>query len=338
MSIAGKISSKIPHDYPYLNARVRAKGAQLLDRNDYESLMKMEANGIARKMEEGQYGREINELGSILEGTELVETALKRNAARTLSDLVEMSPASLSKTLEVYFRRYDIENMKKILRLKDQNEEFEKIFSPGFKYSEDDLKELFDKEFDEIITSIEFDGLVEYEDYLGKEMSLQEFEKSIDQAYFDELRKLANRTGNRKLEDFIRTELEYENLRIVLRLKKYGVGSKEIRERCFHPDSTDTVEACTDAEDFEECMEILRGSDWNINGVEELEELEHRLKVSRLENALKTLRTSPLGLAPVMAFAVAKMVEVENLRIIVQSKATGLQSDEKIRENLVISE
>ena len=174
--------------------------------------------------------------------------------------------------------------------------------------------------------------------YLNEEMGLQEFEKSIDQAYFDELRKLANRTGNKKLEDFVRTELEYENLRIVLRLKKYGVESKEIRERCFHPDSTKTVEACTDAEDFQECLRILRDSNWSTNGVDELEELEHRLEVSRLEKALKTLRTSPLGLAPVMAFAVAKMVEVENLRIIVQSKATGTQSEEKIRENLVISE
>jgi len=338
MSIAGKISSKIPKDYPYLNARVRAKGAQLLEKSDYESLMKMEANGIARKLEEGQYGREINELGSILDGTELVETALKRNAARTLSDLVEMSPASLSKTLEVYFRRYDIENIKKILRLKDQNEEFDRITSPGFKYSEKDLKELFEKDFSEIISSVEFDGLVDYTDYLNKEMNLQELEKSIDQAYFDELKKLARQTGNRKLEDFVRTELEYENLRIVLRLKKYGVENEQIRERCFHPDSTSTVEACTEAEDFDECMEILRDSNWDTNGVEELEELEHRLEVARLEKSLKTLRTSPLGLAPVMAFAVAKMVEVENLRIMVQSKATGIQSEEKIRENLVIAE
>ena len=139
-----------------MNARIRAKGAQLLDRNDYENLLKMEANGIARKLEEGQYSREINELGSILDGTELVETALKRNAARTLSDLVEMAPASLSKTLEVYFRRYDIENIKKILRLKNRGEDFERITSPGFKYSEQDLKELYEKDFDEIIRSVEF--------------------------------------------------------------------------------------------------------------------------------------------------------------------------------------
>ena len=337
MSIAGKISSKIPRDYPYLNARVRAKGAQLLDRNDYESLMKMEANGIARKLEEGQYSKEINELGSILDGTELVETALKRNAARTLSDLVEMAPASLSKTLEIYFRRYDIENIKKILRLKNRGEDFERIASPGFKYSEQNLKELYEKDFDEIIRSVEFEGLINYNNYLNGDMSLEEFEKNIDQAYFDELETLANKTGNKKLEVFIKTELEYENLSIVLRLKRYGVEADEIRERCFHCDSTKLVEACTDAEDFEECLKLLEKSNWDTGGVDDLEELEHRLEVSRLEKALKTLRTSPLGLAPVMAFALAKMVEVENLRVMVQSKATGIQDEETLRDNLVIA-
>lgn len=338
MNLTERVSAKIPRDYPYLNARVRAKGAQLFDRNDYESFLKMEANGIARQLEEGQYSREVNELGSLLDGAELVETALKRNAARTLSDLVEMSPKSLEKILNVYFRRYDIENLKKILRLKDQGEAFERVTTPGFKYSEEDLEQLFEEDFDAIIEAVEFDGLVDYSDYIDGEMSLKEFEKSIDQAYFDELEELAEMTGNAKLEAFIRKELEYQNLGVVLRLKKYGVDSSEIRDRCYHADSSKLVEACTDAVDFEECIDILRDSEWDIGAGEKLEEVEHRLEVSRLRNALKTLRTAPLGLAPVMAFAVAKMVEVENIRIIVQSKATGVQGEEEIRKNLVIAE
>lgn len=334
-----KISESIPRDYPYLNARVSSKGAQLLDRNDYGSLLKMEANGIARKLEEGQYSREINELGSRLDGTELVETALNRNTSRVLSDIVEMSPENMKRILEVYLRRYDIESLKRILQLKKQGKAFEELESTGFEYTEDKLESLFEKDFNEIIASIQFDrSLIDYSEYLNEDMELKEFECAIDQAYFDELEELADITGNRKLEDFLRNELEYENLRIVLRLKKYDVSTEEIRDRCFNADSSNLVEKCTDAENFEECMKLLEASDWDTGSSRTLEDIEHRLKVSRLRHALKTLRTEPLGLAPIMAFILAKMVEVENLRILVQAKETGVQTEDEIRENLVIAE
>lgn len=334
-----KISENIPRDYPYLNARVSSKGAQLLDNSDYESLLKMEANGIARKLEEGQYSTEINELGSKLDGTELVETALKRNSSRILSDLVEMSPESMERILKVYLRRYDIESLKRILQLKKHDKAFEELKSPGFDYTEDELESLFEKDFKEIIASIKFDrSLIDYSEYLEPDMELDEFESAIDQAYFDELEELAEITGNKKLEDFIRSELEYENLRIVLRLKKYGVESDKIREKCFNTDSSTLVKECTDAEDFEQCIKLLKASKWDTGSSESLEEIEHRLKVSRLRKALKTLKIETLGLAPIMAFTLAKMVEVENLRIIVQAKETGAQTEDEIRENLVIAE
>ena len=330
------ILNKIPKDYPYLNARVRAKGAQLLDRNDYESLLKMEANGIARKLEEGQYSREINELGSRLDGTELVETALQRNATRTLKDLIDESSEGLEKVLKVYFRRYDIESLKEVLRAKNQGEELGTIKAPGFDYPVKRLEKLFEKEFEEIIEEIEFDGLVDYTDYISGDQTLQEFEKSIDQAYFDELEKLADKTGNSRLKKFLRKELEYENLRIVIRLKKYDISPDEIRGKCFNPEASKLVKACIEAESLEEALDLIQSSKWDIGDADEVEEVEHQLKVSRLRSSLKTLKTAPLGLAPIMSFAVAKMVEVENLRMMVQAKSTGAQDSEKIRENLVI--
>ena len=331
------ILNKIPKDYPYLNARVRAKGAQLLDRNDYESLLKMEANGIARKLEEGQYSREINELGSKLDGTELVETALQKNATRTLKDLIDESSEGLEKILKVYFRRYDIESLKKVLRAKNQGESLGMIEAPGFDYPVKRLEKLFEKDFEEIIEEIEFEGLIDYSDYISGDQSLQEFEKSIDQAYFDELEKLAEKTGNARLKKFLKKELEYENLRIVIRLKRYDIGPEEIRDRCFNPEASKLVKACIKAEDFEEALNLIRDSNWEIEDAEEVEEVEHQLEVSRLRSSLKDLKTAPLGLAPIMSFAVAKMVEVENIRMMVQAKATGAQTVEQIRGNLVIS-
>ncbi|EHK00557.1 putative RNA-processing protein, partial [Candidatus Haloredivivus sp. G17] len=51
-------------DYPYMYARTSAKKAKLYKERDYEKLLKMDVNEISRKMEEGEYSKEINEFGS----------------------------------------------------------------------------------------------------------------------------------------------------------------------------------------------------------------------------------------------------------------------------------
>ncbi|MFB6241643.1 MAG: V-type ATPase subunit [Candidatus Nanosalina sp.] len=332
-----KLASFIQKDYPYMNARVSAKGAKLLDRSDYENLLKMEPNEIARKLEEGEYKEEINELGSYLDGVELVETALRMNAARTLSDLVEMSPESLKGVLKIYMRRYELQNLKRLLRAKEAGRELElkTDIVPGSAYTVKELEELAEKDYEDIIEEISFDGLVDYQDHLQDAEELTEVEKALDQAYLDELNTLAGKTGSLKLSRFVREEIEYENLRIILRLKRYGVDESEIREKIFRNGGGITEEVLN-SNSFEDALEVLQESDWDIDTESDLEEIEHQLDVKRLRKARSTLRSSPLGIAPIMAYIVAKMIEVKNLRTMIQAKATGIQSNEEIRKNLVI--
>jgi V/A-type H+-transporting ATPase subunit C len=332
-----KLASFIQRDYPYMNARVSAKGAKLLDRSDYENLLKMDPNEIARKLEEGEYQEEINELGSHLDGVELVETALQMNAANTLVELAEMGPESLKNVLEIYTRRYDLQNLKRILRAKKAGREVElKTFTPGFAYSREELQELAEKDFKQIIEDVSFDGLVDYQEYLEDVEELTEVEKALDQAYLDELDTLADRTGSFKLSNFVKEEIEYENLRIILRLKKYGVDESEIRDKTFRNGRGITEEVLA-AEDLEDAIKVLEESDWEIEPSSSLEEIEHQLDVHRLRKARSTLRSSPLGVAPIMAYIVAKMIEVKNLRTMIQAKATEIQTNEEIRNNLVMS-
>lgn len=333
-----RLARFIQKDYPYVNARVSAKGAKLLDRSDYENLLKMEPNEIARRLEEGEYKEEINELGSHLDGVELVETALQMNAANTLVHLTEMSPESLQKVLEIYTRRYDIQSLKRILRAKKAgDEEFTKTLTPGATYSIEELEELAEKDFDQIVDEIEFEGTVDYQEYLEEAEELTEIEKALDQAYIDELSNLSKNTGSLKLSGFVKDEIEYENLRIILRLKKYGVDEEDIREKVFSHSSNSIVEDVLDTESFEDAVEVLQDSDWEIDPSSDLEEIEHQLDVHRLRKARTTLSSSQLGIASIMAYIVAKMIEVKNLRTMIQAKATGIQSNEEIRENLVIS-
>ena len=325
-------------DYPYVTTRVRVRGTKLLDRNDYDNLLKMGPNEISRKLEEGQYEEEINELGSQLEGVPLVESALELNAATTLKELVELCPEGLAEVLQVYIRRYELQSIKRILRWKKtgEKESIRPDLVPGITYDLEDLERLSEKSYDEILQDIEFDGLVDYQSYLEGKEDIKDVEKSLDQAYFDELQKLSDKVGSRDFSEFIKAELEYENLRIILRLKKYGVEREEIEQKIFKDGFSDLVEKSLDAENLDELKEVLEDSKWNVDVTKDVEEIEHGLDVERLRNARKNLRGSPLGVVPIVAYVVAKMTEVKNLRTLIQAKATGIQSDEEIRENLVI--
>lgn len=334
-----KLSGKIQRDYPYVNARVSAKGAKLLGNSDYEKLLKMEPNEISRRLEEGEYKKEINELGSEMSGVPLVEAALKKNASRTLTKLVEMSPGKLEEFLKLYIRRYDIENLKKLFRTMASDEEKdieEEIVAPGLEYPVERLKNLSEMEFSEAMDSISFEGGINYEKHLESVETVKELEKALDQAYFHELEELEEKTGNRKMKNLLKSELEYENLRIILRLKKYNIDQEEIIERIFTDKPKGIVEEALQAENLEEVYQILSDSKWEVRRGDNLEEVEHSLDVSRLRRARRNLRTSPLGPAPVIAYVIAKMVEVKNLRTLIQAKATGLMDTDEIRNNLVI--
>lgn len=339
MKLASITSRFLSKDYPYMNARVSAKGAKLLTRQDYEQLLKIEPNEIARRLEEGGYSEEINALGSKLEGVQLVEAALRNNLANTMKELAEISPESLEKIIGVYTRRYDITAYKRLLRWKKsgQEEDLDAVISPGHSISNKRIHELSEKTVEEVIEEISFDSEIDYSKKLQDAESIEEIENALDEAYFTELKKTAVETGNTPFIKFVEREIEYENLTTVLRLKKNNVGEEEIRERLIQADISDLVEEAVGTSDFEELVELLKESDMGISS-DSLEEIEHELDVTRLENALRSMKTEVMGLTSVIAYILAKTVEVRNLRMLIQAKSTDLQDEEKIRENLVMTE
>lgn len=326
-------------DYPYMNARVSAKGAKLLDRQDYEQLIKMESNEIARRLEEGSYGEEINALGSQLEGTQLVEAALRNNMYREMSQLIEISPNGLKEIIETYIRRIDVTAYKRLIRWKksEGDEELWAVVAPGYRLSKERIEELSEKELDEIIKEIDLDTEKDYTSEMDASDSIDELENALDTAYFSELLAKAEETGNQHFIKFVESEIEYENIRTVLRLKNHEIDEEIIQKRLIDVGNSKLVENCVNAESFQETLELLADSSWEIEE-DSLENIEHQLQVARRRKARTAMKTESMGLTSVLAYILAKIVEVNNLRMIVQAKATGLQTEEEIRENLVINE
>lgn len=323
-------------------ARVSAKKNKLLDRSDYENLWKMQPNGIARKLEEGDYKREINELGSEHEGVELVELALMKNLSRTMAHLAEISPESLKPVINAYLRRYDILSFKRLLRWKKGGGEnnIDSFLLPVGEYSFEEFKELSEKDFEEICGAIKFpEADVDYCGAIDSSMDIREIERELDKQYYKELKQVSDTIGSKWFDRFVNQELEYENLKIALRLKKYGLEQDEIGEWLVTGEHTDTLEKIIEAEDIEEAIEVVResGKAEDINGDQTLEEIEHSLEIARLNRALRNLHIEPLGATSILGYIIAKITEVKNLRMLIRAKETGIQNIETIKRNLVIA-
>lgn len=314
-------------DYPYMNARIAARRKKLLDEGDYDKMLKMEVNEIARVMEEGDYKSEINDLGADFSGASLIERALNLNMANTFAKLKEISSQEAEPLIQAYLERYDIRNAVRVLRWKrsGQNLSLKHIIYPigTFDMSYEELAEASENEILESLNlDLKSDILTE-----TRSGSLKEVEQKLFESYYSRLIDIAKDSGSKEFEKLVAREYRDHRLEKVLRIIKNG---EEIEGRV--EDSKDLKEI-KDASNFEEAME----SAIELTGVgaDTLEEFEHGLKTRRLEEALKTMHKEPLGLSPVIGYLVAKETEVENLRMISRSKERDRPVLEK--EDLVIA-
>jgi V/A-type H+-transporting ATPase subunit C len=325
----------IQKDYPYMFARVSAKRAKLYDAQDYENLLKMGPNEVSRKMQEGAYKKDVDELGSNYDGVQLAELALAKNLAREMSELAEMSDGKLENVIEIYLRRYDLLTLKRMLRSKESGEDVEDLLVPVGGISTEKIEELSEKSFEEIKSAVAFkDSKVDYQSYLEDTDNLSEIESALDQAYYDELMEMAQ-AGNGTLKKFVTKEVEYENLKIALRLKKYEMPRERIEERLLATENGKIVDEVLSMS-FDEAMRRVT-TELGLDVEQRLEEVEHAIEVHRLESALRMLHTEPLSMGSILGYVVAKITEVKNLRMLLRAKETGIQNQDTIRKQLVLS-
>lgn len=337
MSFSG-LKNKFPKDYPYMYARISAKRAKLLDERDYDDLLKMEPNQIAKRLEEGEYRKEIDQLGARYDGIELVELALNRNLSNTMQELVDMAPKPLSDIIEIYLRRFDIITLKRLLRWKKggSSRDSRDMFIPISRYSFEELSELMEKDFEQIVEDISFpNSHVDYQSFIDS-MELSDVENSLDRAYAAELDQLTEEVQSRKFGKFMQEELEHQNIVTALRLKKYGFEKEGIREHFVNGRETQLLQDIMEAKDLEEAMQLVVDSG-RAESADRLEDLEHDLEASRLQNALTMVHAEPLGATSIIGYIVAKQIEVKNLRMLIRAKETGLQNLKTIKNNLVIA-
>ncbi|MBQ2485987.1 MAG: V-type ATPase subunit [Candidatus Methanomethylophilus sp.] len=103
-------------NYAYIVARVKAKKAGLLKDDAYSKMLMMSLPEISRFISESGYQKEITELTGKYSGVDLIEHATYTNMARLYRSILESSEGDLKEMIVSDLERWDIWNLKVILR------------------------------------------------------------------------------------------------------------------------------------------------------------------------------------------------------------------------------
>lgn len=341
----------------YVTARVRARRATLYEEEDYRKLVRMGPGGIARFMEESEYEREINALGARHSGVDLIEFALQENLAKHFHDLLRWSDGTLHELIARYLRKYDVWNVKTVIRGVYTESTVEETESDLILAGElpvsllrtmaaaDNLREVID-----LLDGTRYHAPLAdaYGDY-EEEAVLVPLENALDRAFYAHL--LEDIPAEEPYEgpmakyvEFLEAEIDFRNVRNALRLARSGAdidpgayaieGGRlfrrgELARLVTNPD--ELVAAIQDSrygDDLDDALVQLEEADSLIG-------FEHALDTVLLAYTERLGNVYPVSITAVLSYMLAKEREVENIRAIARGKEAGLE-ESQIEEELVI--
>lgn len=341
-------------NYPYVTARVKAKKPKLLRRDDYLKLVASSPAEIARTLQEGVYKREVDELAQRHRGATLVEMATRLNLSRSYTDVASYATGELQKLILLYLQRYDVYNIKTILRGKlggASDEEIEAQLVPAGALRAEALSQLARLgQLDEVLERLSrtlYGPMLREGLEGGRRENLARVENEMDKLYYKTLLHAIDPTTEpkRAFLNFVRLEADVLELKTLLRLRAGGV--EDPLPYMVDPDGG--------ALDGPMALRLMRaGPDEFVNEVEalklgpevsaaltqyfqdqDLNRVAIALDKALLASATGFSRRYPLSLLPIVDFILRKKVEVDNLRIIAAGKEHGLPED-TIRGLLVL--
>lgn len=309
MRLLRKSSKKSKRDttgYIYTNTRVKVLKAKLFNKDDFQKFLKMSQAEIARYLQETEYKKEINDLSVRFSGANLIEYALNKNLENTLARILGFALRGAKDQIRLYLRRYDVGNIKTILRGKFSKASDEKIKNEliaGGEFSQIFLEDAV-KKSNTIENAIEhFKGTDYYQTMKKFSKDLTKLEDELDKLYY----KIVLDHAEKELEDYIRTEILVKNTLNRLRAKKANIKVEIILG--------------------ERKMKVPYGEDSVGARV--------YMKKLLIEKAVKMVHEVRRNVRPVLGYIIAKENEVNNIRILNRGRHSGLKED-LIQAQLVI--
>ncbi len=338
--------------YPYTYVRVCAMRSKLISKDEYLKLLKMKLNEIIKYLEDSEYKKEIDELAIEHKGVDLIELALNKNLVDTFNKLRRISiDEELRFVIETYLKRWDIHNIKTILRgiVSNADDKYvESLIVPAGVFSKNFLVSLLKlRNVEEILKKLKFLELENFKELVkrfNETNNLMDIENELDKFYYNELLKLSKGLPRRKKEFklFLQSEIDILNIKTILRLKRENIEKEKIMQYLIFTGSDldkKYIGKMVDAKNIQEVIDILRKTQYKDfipkDIGDSLIDIELNLDKYLIGKSLLSTHKTPLTMSSILHYMFTKDIEVMNIRNIVKAKQLGLE-DEFIEKKLVV--
>jgi V/A-type H+-transporting ATPase subunit C len=335
--------------YAYPNAKIRAMQSALLSREKFEELAEAEGLfGVVSQLEKESYGglitREMAEEGKIME----IEEALEQNLVETYVKIDELLPGDAKKIYRVYMKRFEGENIKRVLRGIYAGLSREEMLLT--------IVSLYRDKLGEALTAVTVEEAVarldktEYGAVLREALpeysttrSLLPLEAALDRYIYEQIRRsIASHPGGdiETIKKLVGTEIDIRNLNLILRAASTGVTGEEVYRYLVpygYELSEDKLRELCTIDDVERIINELDGTSYFKPLFKALGEYDKEKALRVFEKALdeyyihlsSTIATrQPFGLGPILGYIVAKEYEVKNLTALLRLKIEGFKPEE----------
>ncbi|MEE2625513.1 MAG: V-type ATPase subunit, partial [Candidatus Thermoplasmatota archaeon] len=177
---------------------------------------------------------------------------------------------------------------------------------------------------------------------LDAEATLQEYEDELDRHYYHEAISALKASGQRHslLLGYLRTEIDHRNIVNLLRALRQNLPAKQRSGLILEGGRTlrdNLLRSAAQAETEEALIEVLRRTKMDTAELEDaIRKSNERGGFDPVVSYLSSLRRAdlrrmshlnPLSAFPIIYYLESKVLEVQNLRLLVRGKAVGLPED-----------
>ena len=335
------------------SARSKARKAKLLDETRLRQLMKSGPDTIAASIGELDYRRELDIYSARLSGADLVEAALSHNLDRELTEVMGFCQGRLKRIVSVFALRFSYSNAKAVLRAVNGGTSVESLANSVLPDENDLNVDWLDiarqsETLHDAATAMGGTPWGSAVSDIDSDATLQEYEDALDRHYYHEAISALRTSGQSHslLLGYLRSEIDHRNIVNLLRALRQKLPAEQRGGLMLEGGRSlkgSLLRSAAQAESEDALMEVLRRTSMDTAELEDalkeshehggLDPLVSYLASERRADLRRMSHLNPLSAFPLIYYLESKVLEVQNLRLLVRGKAVGL-SDEVIEAHM----
>ena len=346
-------------DWGYINARMRGMKSRLLDHHTLDNLiLQPDLDSLMTELEKTPYRDDIIEAKGRYSGMICIEYALRKNFVRTFRKVLAFAQEDEARHyIQIFLHRWDVQNIKTILRGKNihvTNEEILECLIPAGELDEATLTELVRQQDPRGVIDLLATWKIPYGRPLttafpefAKTGDLGLLECALDRYYYeDALLSVKTQTpNNARIRNILSLEIDVVNIKTVLRMIRDHIKPEEAQKflltggQEFDLKKLDRLLALKSLEDAlaelaKTRYQFLTGTPETALRAQKISVIEKQLERYLVQQGTKAFLGDPLSVASLIGYFWAKYNEITNIRIISRCKTADLPV-EHLKEELV---